>query len=656
MKPKQTPALQPADHHPHHEVTRTSHSVFRLRCCERTDIGEASSQLPVKLIVFDFDETLTLVTLMSEDGQYTTEQEYWAREVNFESPWVAGSRVEKLKRLLEDLSNGKNGEKRCLALLTRNGNANGVVAVLNLLRAAQLDLFFSVVWALPYRPGRSCGAFRDDKMRWRSFDPPLRRAMVDHKADVLTHMINNLKAWIPQLELAKPPPEIANLAGLKMAELVLVDDQRANFQSPAGNKIVRFCKVARYDAVYRDFGLLHDMGGIGAHDDADYDTLKRFVEDPWMCKLTYQVRCQEREFDNNDQHLPVTLLVFDFDETLTMATFMPLDKEFATHMNWQPDPEHTEDDWSEEELIEYNFESPYVDGSRTEKLKAMLKGLQTSKDGAPRTLAILTKNDFGVYAVLNLLQVAGLADCFSAIWTLPLASRKGIPNGAYRDAIGQWTTFEPPVNDVYPHKADILHKVVAKPADWFPQLKSPPASRPQHVEQMSRLSLENVVLVDDERANFRSDSAEQLKVLRYCKVARYDEVYRDCGTLNQMGGIGAHNDSDYASLTSFVEHPWDFPYESANCPEEAMLPRVPPTFLPKLGMGPPPDKSRNASLTRDKSSEASEAPKAPRVRRNSRAALEGQGPSLADSNNHATAIPTLPGVPGSEARVAPPAK
>ena len=34
--------------------------------------------------------------------------------------------------------------------------------------------------------------------------------------------------------------------------------------------------------------------GIGAHDDADYDALKRFVEDPWMCKETLQIRCQER--------------------------------------------------------------------------------------------------------------------------------------------------------------------------------------------------------------------------------------------------------------------------------------------------------------------------------------------------------------------------
>ena len=43
-------------------------------------------------------------------------------------------------------------------------------------------------------------------------------------------------------------------------------------------------KVARYDEEYMDMGLIQNMGGIGAHDDADYDALVRFVEDPWMCK------------------------------------------------------------------------------------------------------------------------------------------------------------------------------------------------------------------------------------------------------------------------------------------------------------------------------------------------------------------------------------
>ena len=35
---------------------------------------------------------------------------------------------------------------------------------------------------------------------------------------------------------------------LKMEGVVLVDDQRANFQSPSGTQVLRFCKVARYDS------------------------------------------------------------------------------------------------------------------------------------------------------------------------------------------------------------------------------------------------------------------------------------------------------------------------------------------------------------------------------------------------------------------------
>ena len=41
---------------------------------------------------------------------------------------------------------------------------------------------------------------------------------------------------------------------------------------------------------YYDMRMVKNMGGIGAHHDADYDTLKRFVEDPWMCKETMQAR------------------------------------------------------------------------------------------------------------------------------------------------------------------------------------------------------------------------------------------------------------------------------------------------------------------------------------------------------------------------------
>ena len=34
------------------------------------------------------------------------------------------------------------------------------------------------------------------------------------------------------------------------------------------------------------------------------------------------------------------------------------------------------------------------------------------------------------------------------------------------------------------------------------------------------------------------------------QVSRYDETYRDCGLLDQMGGLGAHSDTDYVTWPS----------------------------------------------------------------------------------------------------------
>jgi len=307
---------------------------------------------------------------------------------------------------------------------------------------------------------------------------------------------------------------------------------------------MRYCKVARYDANYRSFGLIKDMGGIGAHSDADYDMLKRFVEDPWMCKDSMQVRCNERDFEGHERKSPVQLVVFDFDETLTLATFMPKDM--------------GEGEWSDADLRDYNFETPWVEkGSRIEKLGRLLRWIATE-----RKLAVLTRNECGAMAVLNLLSIAGLADHFSVIWTMIQADGSGMDNGAYQEG-GEWKCFRPPVEKVNNHKADVLRHVVDHTEEWFPQLRGQEKSRYQDLVQ---LRPEGVVLIDDERANFRSYDVvdgfdEPSTVLRYCKVARYDEEYRDCGLLNQMGGLGAHSDSDYVAVKDFIEAPWDFPYE-----------------------------------------------------------------------------------------------
>ena len=43
-------------------------------------------------------------------------------------------------------------------------------------------------------------------------------------------------------------------------------------------------------------------------------------------------------------------------------------------------------------------------------------------------------------------------------------------------------------------------------------------------------------------------------------MSRYDETYRDCGLLDQMGGLGAHSDHDYDELKNFLQQPWEYPY------------------------------------------------------------------------------------------------
>lgn len=79
-------------------------------------------------------------------------------------------------------------------------------------------------------------------------------------------------------------------------------------------------------------------------------------------------------------------------------------------------------------------------------------------------------------------------------------------------------------------------------------------------ERLRGLRPEELLLVDDERENVEG-------AMRYCKVARYDEVYRNCGPLNQplarpsraarvgvrwaprLGGLGAHSRSERRPIT-----------------------------------------------------------------------------------------------------------
>jgi len=269
-----------------------------------------------------------------------------------------------------------------------------------------------------------------------------------------------------------------------------------------------------------------------------------------MCKENFKVRCSARPMDPVAQYKPVKLICFDFDETLTLATFMPSDKDCAQTIGWTPQAtEHSKRCDESESILTYNFESPFLNGSRLEKLRDMLSALINGKQ---RTLAILTRNEHGVVAVLNLLKLAKLDEYFSAIWSMPC--RDNMANGAFQ-VDGKWECFEPPVASVNDHHADALCHVIKHTEAWFPQLAH------GEIPSLTGLGPESVVLVDDERANFR-DSESHSRVMRYCKVARYDESYRDCGLLTQMGGIGAHSEEDFDTLRAFVDQPWEFPYEA----------------------------------------------------------------------------------------------
>eukprot|EP00435_Cladocopium_sp_Y103_P016337 s2554_g4.t1 len=221
--------------------------------------------------------------------------------------------------------------------------------------------------------------------------------------------------------------------------------------SPSGAQVLRFCKVARYDGYYRNLGYVKNMGGIGAHCAEDYETLKMFVEAPSTYKETLCLHCVERHFENSSAHLPVDLIIFDFDETLTLATFMPSDRDFDD-LGWEAcDLEGT--DWIVEDLLSYNFESPFQSGRLT-ALRQMLQALSQRY-----ILVILSNNDRGAAAVLNLLRLADLASKFEAIWTAPF--RQQVTCGVFRSPTGTWQEFEPPVVEVADEKNEILHHIAS---------------------------------------------------------------------------------------------------------------------------------------------------------------------------------------------------
>jgi len=529
-----------------------------LRCSERAFEG-ADKHLPTKLVVFDLDETITMATFMPKNHKWDPAKYNQLTEYNFESPWLAGSRVDNLKKMFANLASGggstkenKAQEPKTLAILSRN--EAGVKNVLQLLKMVGFDSCFSCIWTLPWDEGSFNGAFRVGQ-EWEYFNPPL-RDINDHKADVLHHLCSDPSAYFPQLR-GESKAEVVDLANLQPEQIILVDDQRNNFMSESGKRLLRFAKVARYEAHYRQAGVIHDMGGIGAHDVIDFDNLQKFVRMPWEFPETIELNCWERKFGDAEYHRSVKLVIFDFDETLTLATFTPNSDAFFTEVGFAPKSNDSE--WTAAQLVEYNFESPFTaEENRVDQLKDLCKRLIANEGGSTRTLAILARSPEGAeprgaVAVLNLLMMAGLAEYFTAIWAMPATDK--YPSGVYKDGDG-WKVFSAPIGQVPDHKAEALDHLRANPEAWFPQF----ATLPQKAE-LQEMNPEGIVLVDDERANFRSTVGGKAKVIRVAKVARYDKEYRDCGLLLEMGGLGAHNQTDYNVLCDFVARPWDFPKE-----------------------------------------------------------------------------------------------
>lgn len=517
----------------------------------------------MRLVVFDWDETLTLSTFLPGDRALRTNIGWnqWAEYItlhNFETPFVktrGRSRVQKLQALFEDLRNleGQQGEggARELAILTRNNQ--GAVACLNLLMMANLSEHFGAIWCMAKVAEVPNGVYRGVDGQWYTFNAPM-ASCFDHKADVLQEVARDPAAWFPQFAASGGPTA---LRSLRTEEIVLVDDVRNNFQSPspARPRIVRYCKVARYDCHYRDMGFKSDMGGLGAKTDNDYGMLLDFVKQPWEYKAVLKARCMEKTFEESEEMPPVKLVVFDFDETLTLHTWMPEDARYASQIGFRGN------EAERRHYIEYNFASPYIDGDRVKELDKVLRELSAGDpdtETAGCVLAVLTSGQEGAIIVLNLLMMAGLDSHFSAIWTVG-----GSPSGVFRTQSGEWRTFSPPLGATESQsqllrKPDILRSVVAEPQAFFPQLVEPPSGgHSALLAGLLDLAMYNIVLVDDEPANFQATNGEEDSIVRFCEVTRYeDDNFRDQGLITHMGGLGAKRTEDYSELRSFILKPW----------------------------------------------------------------------------------------------------
>lgn len=266
------------------------YSASGIRCFEQ-DFKGSDDHPPVRLVVFDCDETLTVSTFLPKEQDLRTsigwdsEHVDYIVDVNFIPPWNP-KRLTQLKEMFAELvidsaqpQDAQSSPKRALAVLTRN--ACGAVACLNLLKAAGLSEHLSAVWSMQRTGGPSVphGVYKDGEGEWHIFSPPL-QSLPDYKPEVLASIAREPEAWFPQ--------GCHGFSELKLEEIVLVDDTKTNFESfsSKGPKVLRGVEVTNYDAEYLDMGYITEMGGIGAHHRTDFQELVQFVNEPWKFHMS----------------------------------------------------------------------------------------------------------------------------------------------------------------------------------------------------------------------------------------------------------------------------------------------------------------------------------------------------------------------------------
>mmetsp|Transcript_44308 Transcript_44308/g.128116 ORF Transcript_44308/g.128116 Transcript_44308/m.128116 type:complete len:388 (+) Transcript_44308:135-1298(+) len=230
---------------------------------------------------------------------------------------------------------------------------------------------------------------------------------------------------------------------------------------------------------------------------------------------------------------PPRLILFDFDETLTIQTWQPTDDRFRTVIG------HALDDELAARVADVTFGHS---SGRLARLRRMLEELARGGAVGQPVLAVLTKSDSGAVGVLNTLRLAGLSRYFSAIWRVNRLGADAVYRVDSGSGIDEWQKM--PLDQVmrFDSKGETVRKIAKEPAAWFPQRRIS--------TQLQGFAAEEVVLVDDDPGNIEGFT-------RYCMVPRFDEADG-----HMKGGIGRLRSTDFKTVLEFVtflhskaEHP-----------------------------------------------------------------------------------------------------